>query len=172
MSTVFLIGMPGVGKSHWGRIWSRAYDYRLYDLDDLIEQKAGASIPFIIRAMGESGFRMLESDLLLDTVNRSRDENAIVSCGGGTPTIEQNLRLMRRTGCIVYLEADPGLLLEQLRKSTVKRPLLNDLSIERLTELLEARKYFYEQAHVTIPLRNAAPGTFAEILQACIDRHS
>lgn len=172
MSTFFLVGMPGAGKTHWGRIWSRSHNFKLYDLDDLVEQTAGIAIPEIIRAMGENGFRTIESEVLLATVNRSREENAIISCGGGTPTLERNLRLMRRTGCIIYLEAPPDVLLMQLRRSPVVRPLLQQLTIERLQTLLTVRKRYYEQADVIVPLSKAHPGTFAEIIEACINRHS
>jgi shikimate kinase len=164
--------MPGVGKTHWGRIWSRAFRFRLYDLDKLIEQRAGAPIPAIMATVGEAGFRQQESDILQQTIDASRSEQAIISCGGGTPTIPQNLELMLRSGCVAYLKADNETVLSQLRRSPQRRPLLQDLEVERLDELYERRKYFYEQAHVTISLNNAHTNTFAEIQQACIDRHS
>lgn len=172
MSVVFLTGMPGVGKSHWGRIWSRKYNFAHYDLDELIEKKIGKDIPSIIEASGEAEFRTIESEVLVETVARTRSENAIVSCGGGTPTIAQNLSTMRDSGCVVYLQASPEVLLGQLQRSSILRPLLKEVSVPTLSELLDRRREFYERAHLKIPVGTAHPGTFAEILQACINRHS
>jgi shikimate kinase len=172
MSLVFLIGMPGVGKTHWGRIWSLAHDFRFYDLDVLIERAAGRTIPSLIKDDGEAAFRALESEVLIDTVDRNSNKNAIISCGGGTPTIERNLRLMLDAGCIVYLQASTERILKQLQSSHVRRPLLKQMSVEGLNTLLEKRKYFYEQAHFSLPLENAEVGTFAEIIELCLNRHS
>ncbi len=171
MSTIFLIGMPGAGKTHWGRIWSRVSGFRLHDLDRLIEDHIGMSIPSIMQDVGEPGFRRIESDVLASTVRACRGENTIIACGGGTPTIPANLELMLRSGCVVYLEAPDEMLLRQLRKGLHRRPLLKNPDLESVNALLQKRKYYYEQAHVIISLNNAHSGTFAQILEACTNRH-
>lgn len=171
MTRVFLIGMPGVGKSHWGRLWSRVYHFELFDLDKMIVRKSGNDIPTLIATLGEPGFRELETEALVETIAATEGVDAIISCGGGTPVIDRNLRLMLHSGCVVYLEAGTGEILQQLRRSKVPRPLLRDLTEASVAALLEGRREYYERAHLKIPVATAWTGTFAEILQACINRH-
>jgi shikimate kinase len=68
MSLVFLIGMPGAGKSYWGRIWAEVSGFEFVDLDERVVARAGTGIPDIFGRIGEQGFRQLESELLQDTI--------------------------------------------------------------------------------------------------------
>lgn len=172
MNLIFLVGMPGVGKSHWGRIWAATQKYDFSDLDEHVEAQAGLSIADIFHGVGEQGFRVLEAAGLLDTISAARGRNTIIATGGGTPVFNSNMDTMLRTGCVVYLQAGIDTLIRQLNISKEERPLLQEYNEVTLKELLEIRQPFYQRAHINIPVEKATPDTFAQILEACTSRRS
>ena len=79
-SRVFLIGFMGSGKSTIGSRLARSIGYDFKDMDHLIEETAGMTIPSIFREHGEQVFRKWEHDILLELCEH---ENVVVSTGGG-----------------------------------------------------------------------------------------
>ena len=86
--SLFLIGMPYVGKSHWGKLLAGHYNVPFTDLDDLIEQTAGRTIPDIFSQSGEDTFRAMENQCLNNLLTTETTPQ-IVACGGGTPCFFQ-----------------------------------------------------------------------------------
>ncbi len=172
MSLVFLTGMPGAGKSFWGRNWAAQHHWAFSDLDDDVEALAGVSVSQIFASAGEEGFRAIESHVLGQTIKGAGAVNTIIATGGGTPAFGDNLDLMLQAGCVVYLKARSRTILNHLELSAGERPLLQSLSDEAIEALLESRRPFYERAHEVVEVERIGAGTFAQILQACTDRHS
>ena len=172
MSLIFLIGMPGVGKSHWGRIWAEASGYDFADLDDCAAAQAGMSIPEIFRSIGEEGFRALETAVLGDAIATAGGRDTLIATGGGTPVFNNNMDLMLESGCVVYLRAGIDRLLRQITGSLTGRPLLHDAEdgVAALKALQEQRKAFYERAHISIELEKIRTDTFAQIIHQCTSR--
>ncbi|HQR10043.1 MAG TPA: shikimate kinase, partial [Casimicrobiaceae bacterium] len=54
---LFLVGLPGAGKSTLGRQLARRLNKRFVDADTELEQRLGVSIPTIFEIEGEAGFR-------------------------------------------------------------------------------------------------------------------
>lgn len=74
----------------------------------------------------------------------------VVSCGGGLVLREENVRLMKKMGTIVLLTASPQTIYERVKNST-KRPILNgNMNLAYITELMEKRRSYYEQAADTV----------------------
>lgn len=171
MSIIYLIGMPGSGKSYWGKIWGEKYGFEVVDLDFNIERHAGVRISDIFFGMGENGFRSLEAAVLLETISAAREQNTIIVTGGGTPVFDGNLKTMRRTGLIVYFEATVPYLIKNLQNTPqAHRPLIGDASEENLSAMYQKRKGFYEQAHLKVCAEELHRDTFAEIQKACIEQ--
>ncbi|MFA5631850.1 MAG: shikimate kinase [Porticoccaceae bacterium] len=139
---LYLVGPMGVGKTTIGKLLAKRLKKQFVDLDDEIEARAGASIPWIFDVEGESGFRRRETELLAEF---SRRRGMVVSTGGGVVTREENRRLLKGAGVVVYLNASP----EQLHARTLKdkkRPLLQVPDrLKVITELKEARDPFYRE---------------------------
>lgn len=172
MSLIFLIGMPAVGKSYWGQLWAEAHDYNFVDLDEEIKKETGLSVPEIFETSGEPQFRRIEAEVLRQLIGVSKDAT-IIACGGGTPVFFDNLTLMKQAGCVVWLDADPDIIMRQLRKSELIRPLLSDPEpMDTLLLLYNTRKPVYELAHMRLDAATLSGGTFAEILEACTNRQS
>ena len=167
VNLIFLIGMPGVGKTFWGRTWAAQHGWSFIDLDEQIETLANVSIPEIFASAGEEGFRAIESHVLGESIRGAGRVNTIIATGGGTPCEADNLALMKASGCVVLLKARPQILLRQLRASRQPRPLLQALSLEELEALEAKRSESYAAAHLQLEAGKIHKGTFAQILEAC-----
>ena len=60
MKNIVLIGMPGTGKSVVGRALAQRLDYTFVDVDDLIVEKTGKTLPEILRTQGLEAFLATE----------------------------------------------------------------------------------------------------------------
>ena len=140
---IFLIGFMGTGKTTIANCLSRKLDRKVVEMDQIISERAGMSISDIFKTYGEQHFRDLETGLLVETQSGMP---VIVSCGGGTPMREGNVREMRKNGRIVLLTAKPETILKRV-KSNHDRPLLeNNKNVAYIKELLEQRREKYEAA--------------------------
>ena len=159
---VFLLGMPGTGKSSIGKNVVKMLGSTFIDLDKLIEKKQRTTISEIWKKNGEEYFRKLESETLKEI---SISENAIVSCGGGTPCFYNNLNWMNENGITVYLELPLNVLAQRIFEKKNSRPIFSQLNslveIEiKLNEIYIIRKEFYESANSCVKLRGTFPNDF------------
>ena len=141
--SIVLIGMMGAGKSTVGAVLQRRTGIPCIDLDDVMEEKAGASIAEIFTREGESGFRDLESKILADVPTSLR---AIIVTGGGIVQRPENQAKLRQLGTIVWLDADPEILFARATENRL-RPLLASAEDPKktFTELLLKRRPIYQQ---------------------------
>lgn len=147
---LFLIGMPGSGKSTTAREIADLKNIAFYDTDDLIQTKYQMTIPEIFRKSGEKEFRKFERIVLEEIILK---DNFIVATGGGLPCFNDNMNKMNNTGITVYLKTSIDILVQRIRLS-VDRPLLLGKSDKELADYLiklsKYRKPFYLQAKYII----------------------
>ncbi|HUF78320.1 MAG TPA: shikimate kinase [Thermoanaerobaculia bacterium] len=98
---VFLTGFMGSGKTTVGRLLSDRLELPFIDLDGEIELRAGMSVKEIFERGGEALFRRLEQETLATAVARPE---AVIATGGGTVTVERNLRLLDEGGVSVWID--------------------------------------------------------------------
>jgi shikimate kinase len=98
---VYLVGMPGSGKSSAGQALADVLGLPFVDLDSEIERAAGSSIEEIFRYRGEPAFRELEREALEHVAT---GPPSVVACGGGVPLREDNRELLHATGTVVALD--------------------------------------------------------------------
>jgi shikimate kinase len=126
---VYLVGMPGAGKSTVGRELAGRLGVPFLDLDAEIEREAGAAVADIFRDEGEASFRALEAAAL---VKASMHDPAVIACGGGVVLEPANRITLRNTGVAVYLDVP----LDELRRRVqpaADRPLIRrEGDLERL----------------------------------------
>ena len=161
---IFLVGMPGAGKTWWGEKLAEGHDWLFADLDRYIESEVKASISALFASYGENGFRERENKFLKKLIKTSVG-NTVVACGGGTPCFLDNLQLMKGAGKVVYLRADVPELIANLNASDHVRPLLKgrgDMDVY-LGDLLKKRKHYYEQADHILPIKDISLTNFAKI---------
>jgi shikimate kinase len=150
---IVLVGMPGSGKTTLGREVAKGLGFRFYDLDHLIEEKAGVRIATIFSEKGEGFFRKLESEVLLSTLQK--EEAFILSTGGGAPCFNGNMDTINEYTLSVYLEVPLSELLSRLTGGQIqKRPLFYGLEtgeiVLKLKSMYELRHPFYEMAKIKL----------------------
>ena len=133
---IYLIGMPGCGKSTLGKLLSKKLNYDFIDMDNYIEKNACMFIDEIFDRYGEEYFRSLESNTLKDFLKL---DNVVIATGGGVIKNKANKELM--DGKCVFLNVDLSELDKRLSESTIVRPLLKEKSVYTL---YEERKDLYD----------------------------
>jgi len=167
----YLVGMPGCGKSTFGKRLSLSLGYSLIDLDTEIIRYAGKSIEKIFDDDGEDYFREIESCLLKSLSLGKKD--FIMATGGGAPCFFDNMDFMNAHGITFYINASPAQLKERLSgRGLQKRPLLKHLdntTLEStLQEKLDSRGPFYEMSKYAIPYGSEADQEMAVIINKLI----
>ena len=139
---LFLVGMPGCGKSTLGRLLARRLDKLFFDADVELERRLGVTIPVIFELEGEPGFREREAAVLADLVVQN---NIVLSTGGGVVLRPSNRERLKEGGTVLYLHAAPATLWERTRHSK-HRPLLQAPDpLVRVQELYAARDSLYRE---------------------------
>ncbi|MFP4177647.1 MAG: shikimate kinase [Acholeplasmataceae bacterium] len=116
---IYLIGMPGSGKSTVARALAAALGRPMIDLDARIEEDALMFIDEIFSIHGEETFRELETQALKGVAK----QNAVISCGGGI--VENSANRSYMEGIVIYLKCRIDTLEERLKNGPI-RPLLHD----------------------------------------------
>lgn len=143
-SSVALIGFMGVGKTAVGLVLAKKLGKKFVELDALIAQKAGKSIPEIFAQEGEIAFRELEIEAVKDIAGK---DNLVIACGGGVVLNKINIDRLKQSSVIVLLTASPGVILRRVSRDGADRPLLKGAKkAADIQSLLRYRKPFYERA--------------------------
>jgi len=147
MDKIYLVGLPGSGKSQTGKWLSQKLGWDFVDLDELIEKNEKKSIAELFELQGEEGFRTIEQKYLKVTFSFKQ---CVISCGGGTPAWDNNMENMGRHGLTVYLNTELAEIERRLEDSKSIRPLLaqsQDLG-KQISDLNEKRRPYYSRAKV------------------------
>ncbi len=163
---VFICGMMGSGKSTVGKILAEKLNVPFQDLDSLIAEEAGMSIPEIFEEKGETRFRSIERHLLM---KESQTSKGILALGGGSLQNQQIVDQLKASGQLVFLKVSQSVLLERL-SSEQHRPLLKDSKSSRrdlqkkISQLIDERLPFYTQAQIILETDGKTPQKIAEEL--------
>ncbi|MBI2832336.1 MAG: shikimate kinase [Chloroflexi bacterium] len=143
-TNIALIGFMGTGKTAVGKVLAQKLGKEFVELDCLIEQKTGKTIPDIFSQDGEIAFRELEIEVTKEVAKR---QNLVIACGGGLVLNKINIDRLKEKGVIVLLTASPSVILKRTLHDGGTRPLLKTPErLTRIRELLAFRKPFYERA--------------------------
>lgn len=147
---IILIGFMGSGKTTIGIRLAKELNYTFLDLDQYIEKKNKSSISDIFANFGETYFREEETKAIQDLQSF---EGKLIATGGGSILREENRLLLKKMGIVIYLEADQTHIYANVKEET-HRPLLQISDpVEKIEEMLQARKKYYEQtADFTVPV--------------------
>lgn len=143
MKNIFLIGFMGSGKSTVASCLAHNYNLNIVEMDQMIVEQEGMSIPDIFAQKGEAYFRDAETELLIAI---GKEQNKVVSCGGGVVLRERNIAEMKKSGCIVLLTATPETILERVKQDD-NRPLLHGKKdVASIRDMIDSRRPKYEAA--------------------------
>lgn len=138
---IALIGFMGAGKTTIGKILAKYLDMKFVDTDKKIASVEKMSINEIFKTHGEQYFRDLERETILA---ESQGNNTIISTGGGVIIDNENIKNLRKTSFVVYLDCDIDCIYKRIRNSKT-RPLLKNAPdlYEKITTLYNSRKLLY-----------------------------
>ncbi|MCJ7605302.1 MAG: shikimate kinase [Dehalococcoidales bacterium] len=143
-TNIALIGFMGTGKTAVGKLLAEKTGREFLELDAMIEEKAGMTIPEIFRQEGETGFREREIAAVTELSGR---KNSVIACGGGVVLNTINIDRLREECLIVCLTASTETVIKRTGEDGGARPLLDTVErAARVAELLKFRKPLYRQA--------------------------
>lgn len=143
---IILIGFRGTGKTTIGRILAQRLGKGFIDADEFLEQKEGKTIKDIFAEGGEKLFRKIETKIIAKLCIL---DDKVIATGGGVILNEENVRMLKKNGIMILLDADANTIHKRIRDDSniqQKRPsLTNHDAYQEIEYLLEYRKPFYDK---------------------------
>ena len=163
---IFIIGMPGCGKSSLGRKVASTLGLNYVDTDQRIEQAVGCPVTQIFEKYGEAAFRAAETNVLIQL---SREPGSLVSTGGGMVMRETNREIMRNHGLIVLVDRPLEEIMGDIKLN--RRPMLAAKGLPEVERLYHERIDVYRS--VADAVLDNSHGYYAGLagLEKIIRRH-
>jgi shikimate dehydrogenase len=159
---IVLIGMRGSGKTTVGEILARKLGRDFVQMDELIAQRAGLSIPEMVKKYGWEKFRDIEEEITGEVAGQDSIVNA---AGGGVVTREKNVTKLKENGVLVWLTASADTLVRRIGENS-QRPLLVGRTLQEDIEMtLNERKPLYQKAaDLVVDTENKTPEEAADLV--------
>ena len=160
--TIYLVGLPGSGKTTVGKIVAEKIGYKFIDLDEYIEKSYGMSVKMIFEKYGEKGFRNIETEALKKVSN---EENTVISTGGGTVISSENRDIIKKSEKVIFIDRECKDILADVNMKD--RPLLKNTP-EKLYELRDSRINFYEEVSTFTTKNNKTVEKLSMDILSCL----
>lgn len=154
-SNIILTGFMGTGKSNIGRKVAARLRRPFVDLDDVIAQRAGKTIPAIFAEDGEPAFRALEAAVCAEL---AAPAGRVIATGGGAMVNPANREALAAGGTLICLEAAPEAILRRVSRGDERPMLAGGEPLARIRELLAQRASAYaavphhlDTTHLSVP---------------------
>jgi len=138
-----LLGMMGVGKTAVGKLLAKKLNLQFFDIDQIIEKESKLKIKEIFEQKGEKYFREKEEIISLNYLKKT---NCVISLGGGA-FINKNIRQKVMMKSKSFWLTTSTLILKSRLKLNNKRPLINNIGINNIDNLINERNKFYSLAN-------------------------
>lgn len=140
---LILLGMMGVGKTTVGKLLAKKLNLDFYDIDQIIKKENNMKINDIFKKKGEVFFRKQEESI---TINYLKKNHSVISLGGGA-FVNKNIR-----NCVLLKARSFWLtttieILKSRIKSNKRRPIINQIGLENIEDLIKKREEFYSLAN-------------------------
>lgn len=147
MKNIVLVGFMGTGKTVVGKQIAHDLGMQFVSTDELIEKKANMPIDDIFSKKGESYFRQLERETMMEV---SANDFSVIDTGGGAVINELNVKDLKMQGVLFCLNATAEEILKRIGGEK-HRPLLNvNDPLGEINYLLKKREPYYKRADYQI----------------------
>ncbi len=161
MKNIVLIGMPGTGKSVVGRALAQRLDYTFVDMDDLIVEATGKTLPEILREDGLEKFFKIEEKVGME-LDRA---NTVVSTGGSMVLYEDAMEHLKENSVIVWLETPLSQIVERMPADLIDRGIAAPAGMT-IRQIYEQREPLYAKyADLIVASRDGADDTARQVQQ-------
>jgi XRE family aerobic/anaerobic benzoate catabolism transcriptional regulator len=151
---IALVGLRGAGKSTLGKMLAEKLGVPFIELDRMVEQEYGASVPLLIEMSGLATFRRHERACLERVI--SENEAAVIATAGGIVSNPETYGLLLRRTHAVWISAQPEEHMSRVMKQGDFRPMArNREAMADLHAILEARRGDYARAEATLDTSGA-----------------
>ncbi len=159
---IVLIGMRGSGKTIIGKLLAKRLGKQFIEMDELIVQRLGQSIPEIVQRYGWGKFRDTEEEITREVAGL---DNVVNATGGGVVTREENIRELKKKGKLVWLKADTDTLLKRIGNSQSRPSLTGKSQREDMEAVMAERSPIYQRAaDFIVDTENKTPEEIAEVI--------
>jgi XRE family aerobic/anaerobic benzoate catabolism transcriptional regulator len=151
---IALVGLRGAGKSTLGQRLADRLRCPFVELDRMVEQQYGASIPLLIEMSGVATFRRHERACLERVI--AENETAVIATAGGIVSNPETYGLLLRRTHTVWISAQPEEHMSRVMKQGDFRPMAkNREAMADLHAILESRRADYARAETTLDTSGA-----------------
>jgi XRE family aerobic/anaerobic benzoate catabolism transcriptional regulator len=166
---IALIGLRGAGKSTLGRMLARHLGWPFIELDRVVEQDYGASIPDMIEIAGTATFRRHERAALAHVI--AQHDAAVITTAGRIVSDRENYALLLRRSHTIWIKARPEEHMSRVMAQGDFRPMAqNREAMADLVAILEARGSDYARAQAQLDTSSeTVEQSFAKLLRISSD---
>jgi len=166
---IALVGLRGAGKSTLGRMLARHLGSAFIELDRVVEQDYGASIPDMIEMAGTATFRRHERAALARVI--AEHEAAVITTAGGIVSDRESYALLLRRSHTIWIKARPEEHMSRVMAQGDFRPMAqNREAMVDLVAILDARGPDYARAQAQLDTSGEAiEQSFAKLLRISSD---
>ncbi len=152
---IALVGLRGAGKSTLGRMLAQHLGWPFIELDRVVEEDYGASIPDLIEMAGTATFRRHERGALERVV--ATNEAAVITTAGGIVSDPETYALLLRRSHTIWIKARPEDHMSRVMAQGDFRPMAaNREAMADLLAILESRRADYARAEAEVDTSGAA----------------
>ena len=145
---ITFIGMMGTGKSKFGRLIAKNYNFTFYDIDLLIEKKFNNTIKALFQKNGENFFRQAEENTIKELIFAisQLNQSSVISLGGGGFDNVNTRKLLLKKSHVIWLNSPIETLVKRVGDGS-KRPMIKGDVKKSISELLKKRIKYYSLCH-------------------------
>ena len=141
---IALIGYRGTGKTVVGKLVAERLEMDCIAMDARIVEKAGMSIPDLVKQHGWPTFRDMESEVAREL---AKLDSIVIDTGGGVIERPENVDVLQANSLIIWLKASVDTIVSRIQEGTERPSLTGGKSFtEEVAEVLEQRVPKYRSA--------------------------